>query len=100
MFSMPTHRTIEHHRFNIAPDFRHLIGCMNVGHALHRLLDNGAFIQLSRHVVGRGADQLYASLVRLMVRFRTLEAGQARVMNIDRSAIYLRSEEYTSELQS
>jgi hypothetical protein len=36
----------------------------------------GPFVQVGRHVVGGGADQLHAAFVRLVVRARALEAGQ------------------------
>ena len=58
---------------------------MTVAHSLHVLLDNRPLIQIFRHVVAGGTDQLYALVVGLLIRVRPHEGRQERVMNIDHS---------------
>src|SRR5688572_1299369 len=47
------------------------------------LLDDRPLIQIRCHIVGRGTDELHTSIVCLLVRLRTLEARQERVMYVD-----------------
>ena len=55
----------------------------DVVHARHVLLDDRSFVEVGRHVVGGGADQLHAALVRLVIRLLADERRQERVMDID-----------------
>ena len=54
-----------------------------MGNACHVLLNDGTGIQLSRHVMARGSDNLHATLPGLMIGFGTHEGGQERVVDID-----------------
>ena len=51
------------------------------------LLDDRTLVELGRHVVGGGADQLHPARVRLVVGLGALEAGQERVVDVDRPAV-------------
>ena len=51
--------------------------------ARHILFDDRTGIQLSRHIVRRGTDDLHTALVGLMVGFRTDECRQERVVDVD-----------------
>ena len=53
----------------------------------HLLLDDRALVEVGGDVVRRRADQLHAAVVRLVVRLRALEAGQERVVDVDRAAL-------------
>ena len=52
----------------------------------HVLLDDRALVEVGRDEVRRRADQLHAAGVRLLVGVRALEAGQERVVDVDRAA--------------
>jgi hypothetical protein len=51
--------------------------------AFNALLNDWTFIQISRHVMSRRANQLHAALMGLPVRLCAFKAWQERVMNID-----------------
>src|SRR5690554_1723435 len=84
---MPTQRTVEYNTFDIAADFGHLIRGIDMRNPLNGLLNNRTFVEISRHEVSRGTDQLDPTVVSLMVRFCTFKAGQKGMVNIDRPAI-------------
>jgi len=48
--------------------------------------------------VGRGADQLHAALVRLVVRLGALEAGQERMVDVDGPAFQLAAQVIREDL--
>ena len=52
----------------------------------HVLLDDRPLVQVVVDVVRGRADQLHAAVVRLVVRLGALEAGQERVVDVDRPA--------------
>ncbi len=54
--------------------------------ANHVLLDDRALVEVGRHVVGGGADQLHAAGVCLVVGLGALEARQEGVVDVDRAA--------------
>ena len=51
--------------------------------ALDFLLDDRTLIQIRRHIVRRGADQLHAARERLVIGLRALEARQEGMVNVD-----------------
>ena len=51
------------------------------------LLDDRPLVEVARDEVRRRADELHAAGVRLLVRVRALEAGQERVVDVDRPAL-------------
>ena len=59
---------------------------MRVRHALDRLLDDRAFVEVVGHVVRRGADDLHAARMRLRIGLGTLEARQEGVVDVDAAA--------------
>ncbi len=80
---MPFDGAGQHLAFGVAA-----LGCevfhgFAVVHTGHILLDDGAFVQVGRDVVGGGADQLHTPVVGLVVRLGALEAGQKRVVDVD-----------------
>src|SRR6478735_3615145 len=52
--------------------------------ALHVLLDDRPLVEVGRHVVGGGADQLHAAVVRLVVGLGALEDRQEREVDDER----------------
>ena len=54
-----------------------------MGNACHALLDDGSVIENFGHIVRRGADQLHAALIRLVMWLGADEGWQERVINID-----------------
>ncbi len=65
------------------PTRRELLGGVPVVDAPGVLLDDGALVQLGRHVVAGGADQLHAPLEGLVVGPGPGEGGQERVVDVD-----------------
>ena len=59
---------------------------MRVRHALDRLLDDRAFVEVIGHVVRRGADDLHAARMRLRIGLGALEARQEGVVDVDAAA--------------
>ncbi len=57
-----------------------------MGHTLRLLLDDRAFVEIGGDVMRRGADDLHAPLVGLMIGLGALEARQEGVMNVDDAA--------------
>ena len=47
------------------------------------LLDNRSLIEIGRHEMRRGANQLHPALMRLMIRPGALEPGQEGVVDVD-----------------
>jgi hypothetical protein len=84
MLDMVFDRAGEYHIFDIAPDSRQFLRCQRVIDPFHLLLDDRAFVQIGRHIMGRGADQLDPAVIGLLVRIGPLEAGQEGMMDVDR----------------
>ena len=55
-------------------------------HAGDVLFDDRTFVEVARHVVRGGADDLDPARVRLVVRFGALEARQEAVVDVDGAA--------------
>ena len=53
-------------------------------YAFHNLLNDRTFIQVRSDVMGGRAGEFDPALMGLVVRLRTFESGQERVMDIDR----------------
>ncbi|KAF1858298.1 hypothetical protein Lal_00014799 [Lupinus albus] len=87
VFHEPLDRAGQHDALDVAPDGRQLLHAHGVVDALDVLLDDRAFVQVARDEVGRRADQLDAAAVRLRVRTGALEAGQERMVDVDRPAL-------------
>ena len=83
VLAVPLHGARQHLAFGVAADGGQVFHRLAVVHAGHVLLDDRAFVQVGRHVVRGGADQLDAALVRLPVGLGALEAGQETVVDVD-----------------
>ena len=59
---------------------------MAMADAFDVLINDRAFIEVAGNVMRGCANQFDATLMRLMVGPRTLEAGQKRMMDIDAAA--------------
>src|SRR6266851_4266949 len=77
------HRARQHAALDIASLADEIVGRIAMTDALDILVDDRPLIERAGDVVGGGADQLDAALVRLMVRPRALEARQERGMDVD-----------------
>ena len=87
MFAVPLHGTRQHLAFGVSPDGGQILDGFAVVHPGHVLLDDGAFVEGGRHVMGGGADQLHAALMGLVIRFGPFEAGQKAVVDVDGTAL-------------
>ena len=72
---------------DVAADRDEPLGRLGVRDADDVLLDDRALVEVGRDVVGRGADELDAAVVRLVVGLGALEAGQERVVDVDGPAL-------------
>ena len=75
MLAMPLYRTCQHAVLDVAANGDIIFRRQGMGHPLHRLLDDRAFIQITRNVMGRCPDQLDAPVMRLGIGIGALEAG-------------------------
>src|SRR3546814_6032611 len=80
---MIQHRAGEYALLDAAALAHKIIGRIRVGDRLYILVNDGAFIEIRRHIVGGRPDHLHAARMCLVIWFCSL-----------------RSEEHTSELQS
>ena len=53
----------------------------------HVLLNDGTLVQICRHVVGGGTDQLHAPIVGLVIGACPFETGQEAVVDVDGFAV-------------
>jgi len=77
------YRTVQRNAFTVAPEGFQFDWREAVVDALYYLIDDWAFIQVRCNIMGRRANHLYPSFVRLVIRPRALETGQKRVVDID-----------------
>src|SRR5664279_6511318 len=80
---MKEYRASQYAAFDVPTLANQIFRTVLVADAFDVLLDDGAFVEIRRHVMRGGADQFYAACVSLMVGLRTLEAGQKTVMDVD-----------------
>ena len=73
---VPLDRAGQRLALDVAADGDELVGVQRVVDPGHLLLDDRALVQVGRHVVRGGADQLDPARVRLVVRPRPLERGR------------------------
>ncbi|KAG1317178.1 hypothetical protein G6F63_015778 [Rhizopus arrhizus] len=86
VLDMPAHGTRQHQRFGVTAQPHQLTRCHGMVHARDVLFDDRAFVQILGDVVRGGADDLDPARVRLVIRLRTLEAGQEAVGDVDGAA--------------
>jgi hypothetical protein len=80
---MKEYRASQYAAFDVPTLANQIIRTVLVADTLNVLLDNGAFVEIRRHIMRGGADQFYAARVSLMVGLGALEAGQETVMDVD-----------------
>jgi len=85
-FSIPLNGSSKHLALNIGTLVDELLGAHAVVDAGNTLLDYRALIQIGCDKMRRGANDLDAALVGLVVGLRALERGQEAVVNIDDAA--------------
>src|SRR5690606_32596530 len=81
------HGSGEHEALGVLTELDELLGGVGVAHPCHLLLDDRALVEVGGHEVRRGADELDAAGVCLVVRPSALEAGQERVVDVDRPTL-------------
>src|SRR5690349_18072724 len=74
VLAVPLHGAGQHLALGVAADGGEILHRVRMVHPRHVLLDDRTLVQVGGHVVRRGADQLHAAVVRLVVRFGALEA--------------------------
>src|SRR4051812_15445917 len=82
-FHMPAYGPRQHYFFEVTALSDEILHRIAMRHPHHILFNDGPIIEYFSDVVAGGADQLYPTLKSLMVRPRTHESGQERVVNID-----------------
>jgi hypothetical protein len=87
MRSSQCQRTARQHRtLDVGAEADQVGGGVPVVHADNVLLDDRALIQVLGDVVSGGADQLDATILRLLERAGADEGGQERVVDVDQGA--------------
>ena len=76
-------RTGQHNAFDIAPDLGKILRRLVMLHPLDVLLDDRSFVQIRGHEMSRRPNELYATVLRLVIGPCTFEAGKGGVMNVD-----------------
>src|SRR2546425_9069199 len=84
------YRARQHAALDIAALASQIVGRIAMADALDVLIDDRALIEIAGDVMRGGADQLHATLVRLVIRPRALKTRQKRVMDIDAAPRKLR----------
>ena len=74
VFAVPFEGTSQHLALGVTSQSGQVLDRFAVVHAGDVLLDDGAFVQVSGHVVGGGTNQLHASLMRLVIGLGAFEA--------------------------
>jgi len=83
---MIAHRARQHAALDVAALANQIVGRIAMADALDVLVDDRPLIKRAGDVMGGGADQFDAALMRLVIGPRALEARQERVMDIDAAA--------------
>src|SRR5215213_10084796 len=83
ILEMMAHGARQHAAFDVAALAREIFRRVAVADALDVLVDDRALVEVTRDIMGGGADQLDAALMGLVVGPRALEARQERVVDID-----------------
>ena len=79
-------RARQHAPFDVAPLAHKILRRIAVADALDVLVDDRPLIEVARDLRGGGADQFDATLMRLMIGPRALEARQEGMMDVDAAA--------------
>src|ERR1700694_4830157 len=87
---MIAYRARQHAPLDVAALADQIVGRIAMADTLDVLIDDRALIEVAGDVMGGSANQLDAALMRLMIRPRTLETRQKRVMDVDAAPRKLR----------
>lgn len=79
----PLDRGSQHLALHVRALLHQVLGAHAVIDPRNPLLDNRALVQVGRHEVRRGPDDLNAAVVRLVVGLGALERGQEAVVDVD-----------------
>ena len=83
ILEMVADRPGEHAPLDVAAFADQVIGRVAVADAFDVLLDDGTFVQISRDVMARGANQFHATIIRLVVRPGPNKTRQKAVVDVD-----------------
>src|SRR6266850_2697248 len=83
VFNVPANRARQCHAFHVAALFDKVFERVAVRDARDALLNDRAVIENFGDVMRRGADELHAALVGLVMRLGADKRRQERVMNVD-----------------
>jgi hypothetical protein len=83
VLDMPAHRARQHHFLQIASLLDQLLQRVAMANSRNVLLNDRPVIEHLRDLVRGRPDELHAALKRLVVRLRTHERGQKRMMDVD-----------------
>src|SRR5208337_1654378 len=83
ILNVPPHRSRQHYLLHVSSLLNHIFQRIAMGNAHDSLFDNWSIVKHFRYVVSRRSSQLHPAVVRLLVRFRTDERRQERVMDIN-----------------
>jgi hypothetical protein len=75
MTHMQFDRSCQHGFLEISANLHHAFGIHGMVHPRHILFDDGAFIEVGRHIVGGSANDLNPARKRLVIGARAFEAG-------------------------
>jgi hypothetical protein len=95
---VPADRARQHRSLHVGAEPDQVGGGVPVIDADDVLLDDRALVQVFGHVVGRGADQLDATVLGLLVGTGADEGGQERVVDVDQRAPGLAEEGRADDL--
>ena len=83
VFAVPLHGSGQHLAFGVLAHGGQVFHCFGVIDSGHVLFNDGALVKIGGDVMGRCANQLDTTVMRLVVGFCTLEAGQKAMVNVD-----------------
>ena len=83
VLEVPVHGAREHRPLDVTADHGQRLRIGLVGHAADVLLDDRTLVEVFGGVMGRGADDLHAAVVRASVWLRTGESEKERMVDID-----------------
>ena len=91
------HRAQQHHLLDIVPGLCQGVGIVAVVHLDDILLDDRALVEVVRHEVRRGADDLHAAGESLVIRLGAHEGRQEGMVDVDELAQRVMPDEFRRE---
>jgi hypothetical protein len=77
----------ENQSLQFSPLTHHVFDRVAMRDSAHVLFDDGALVQLRRHIMGCGTNDLDPALLGLLVGARACEGGQERVVDVDDASL-------------